>query len=186
MLHDYKRKRKSHAMKTSWGQRERNVPRRVLHHCPAIWRWSGQEPYLVSVFAAFLQVVMYDQHGKSLKSQFSFGESCSQEGVSRCQIYSSGIVILTERLVLWIVTDLYNPSPQRMAALKVNGSPSCMAVLDPKHTISGSPEVKFATTHTSVFSEYYPSRKSTIPCSILQDERLSESNFNMGDVSVQC
>ena len=84
---------------------------------------------------------MYDQQGSRLPTQFSFGESCMQEGVQQCCTYPSGIVVLTNSMSLWLVSDLQDPKPQRLASPRLGRPPNCMTVMDPRHTLSGSVEV---------------------------------------------
>ena len=83
---------------------------------------------------------MYSQNGTRLGKQFSFGESCMQEGVLLCCVTSEGIVVLTRAFTLWLVADLEAPSPQRMAAPKLASPPACITALAAEQTLSGTTE----------------------------------------------
>ena len=88
-----------------------------------------------------LQVSIYDIHGTKAQRQFSFGSDCQRDGILDCCIYPEGIVVLTSRFALWSIASLADPRPQRLATPGITKAPNCMAVIEPRHTLSGSVEV---------------------------------------------
>lgn len=88
-----------------------------------------------------MQVHMYSMYGVQLPNHFSMGSEVEREGILECQLYADGLVVLTKGLQLWAVSGLQDPRPQKLANPKLKGPPSCMAIFEPRHTLSGCLEV---------------------------------------------
>ena len=80
-------------------------------------------------------------YGVQLPNHFSMGSEVEREGILECQLYADGLVVLTKGLQLWAVSGLQDPRPQKLANPKLKGPPSCMAIFEPRHTLSGCLEV---------------------------------------------
>ena len=94
---------------------------------------------------------MYNMFGTQLPRQFSMGGEVQREGILQCQLYGDGLVVLTKGLQLWAVSGLEEPRPQKLASPKLKEPPRCMAILEPRHTLSGCMEVtylRFACCHS--------------------------------------
>lgn len=88
-----------------------------------------------------LQVHMYSMYGTQLPQHFSMGSEVQRDGIQACQLYSDGLVVLTKALQLWAVSGLHEPRPQKLASPRLKDAPHCMAVFEPRHTLSGCLEV---------------------------------------------
>lgn len=84
---------------------------------------------------------MYNMFGVQLPRQFSMGSEVQREGILSCQMHGDGLVVLTKGLQLWAVSGLEDPRPQRLANARLKEAPSCMAIMQPRHTLSGCLEV---------------------------------------------
>lgn len=80
-------------------------------------------------------------HGDRLPRQFSLGAECTRDGVLMCQTYSDGLIVLTTKLQLWAVAGLEEPRPNRLADPKLVAAPAAVAILEPRHSLSGCIEV---------------------------------------------
>jgi hypothetical protein len=72
--------------------------------------WSGDEELVV--VEADGGVWLYSTYGDPLPRRFSLGAVCREQGVARAEVFSSGVVALTERHELWAVTGFAEPRPQ--------------------------------------------------------------------------
>ena len=81
-------------------------------------------------------------HGQAQARGFSLGSEVAREGVAACCLYGSGLVALTAGLQLWAVTDLEEPRPQRLADPRLAAPPHCLAIIQPRHTLSGCIEAR--------------------------------------------
>ena len=88
-----------------------------------------------------MQVKLYSMHGQLLSHQFSMGAECAREGVLQASLFPRGLAVLTHSNHLWVVTDLAEPRPRSLAPLSLPSAPQCMAVIEGRHTNSGSVEV---------------------------------------------
>ena len=84
---------------------------------------------------------MYNMFGTQLPRQFSLGSEVQRDGILDCQLYSDGLVVLTKALQLWAVSGLEEPRSHRLAGPCLKDPPHCMAILQPRHTLSGCLEV---------------------------------------------
>lgn len=81
--------------------------------------------------------------GVQLQRNFSMGSEVQREGILECQLYGDGLVVLTKGLQLWAVSGLQEPRPHKLASPspRLKEPPSCMAIMHPRHTLSGCLEV---------------------------------------------
>ena len=105
-------------------------------------RCSHCQQKLISVCNA-LQVHLYNMFGTQLPRHFSMGSEVQREGILDCQLYGDGLVVLTKGLQLWAVSGLAEPRPQKLASPALKEPPTCMAIFQPRHTLSGCLEVNF-------------------------------------------
>ena len=84
---------------------------------------------------------MYNMFGVRLPRQFSMGSEVQREGILICQMHEDGLVVLTKGLQLWAVSGLEEPRPHRLATAPLKGAPSCMAIMQPRHTLSACLQV---------------------------------------------
>ena len=90
-----------------------------------------------------MQVRLFSMHGQQLSHQFSMGAECAVEGVLQACLFPRGLAVMTQSHHLWVVTDLAEPRPRSLAPLALTSAPQCMAVIEGRHTNSGSIEVSF-------------------------------------------
>lgn len=83
--------------------------------------------------------------GTQLPRHFSMGSEVQREGILDCQLFGDGLVVLTKGLQLWAVSGLAEPRPQKLASPALKEAPSCMAIFQPRHTLSGCLEVQSLT-----------------------------------------
>ena len=88
-----------------------------------------------------LQVHLYNMFGTQLPRHFSMGTEVQRDGILECQLYGDGLVVLTKELQLWAMSGLAEPRPQKLASPGLKEPPSCMAIFQPRHTLSGCLEV---------------------------------------------
>ncbi len=88
------------------------------------------------------QVHLYTMHGQAQARGFSLGAEVAAQGVADAVLYGGGLVALTAGLQLWAVADLEEPRPQRLADPRLAGPPHCLAVIEPRHTLSGCIEAR--------------------------------------------
>ena len=83
--------------------------------------------------------------GVQLQRNFSMGSEVQREGILECQLYGDGLVVLTKGLQLWAVSGLEEPRPHKLAhpSPRLKEPPTCMAIMQPHHTLSGCLEVSF-------------------------------------------
>ena len=98
-----------------------------------------------------LQVHMYSMYGTQLPQHFSMGSEVQRDGIQACQLYSDGLVVLTKALQLWAVSGLQEPRPQKLASPRLKEAPHCMAIFEPRHTLSGCLEVIRIITITNCY-----------------------------------
>ncbi|KAK9823042.1 hypothetical protein WJX81_002597 [Elliptochloris bilobata] len=104
--------------------------------------WTSEEDLMLLEQSG--EVHLYSMHGQAQARSFSLGGEVAREGVAACCLYGGGLVALTAGLQLWAVTDLEEPRPQRLADPRLAGPPHCLAVMEPRHTLSGCIEVLVA------------------------------------------
>lgn len=94
--------------------------------------------------ACALQVHVYSIFGVQLQRNFSMGSEVQREGILECQLYGDGLVVLTKSLQLWAVSGLEEPRPHKLASPspRLKEPPTCMAIMQPHHTLSGCLEVR--------------------------------------------
>ena len=94
--------------------------------------------------ACGLQVHLHSMFGVQLQQNFSMGSEVQREGILKCQLYGDGLVVLTKGLQLWAVSGLGEPRPHKLASPfpRLKEPPTCMAIMQPQHTLSGCLEVR--------------------------------------------
>ena len=96
--------------------------------------WTSDERLLLVDMVG--EVAVYDIHGQRLPIEFSLGVACGQEKLLDCVVYAGGIVGLTYENSIWVIADLSDVRPQRLADVDVSASPQCMAVrVSPAHGV---------------------------------------------------
>ena len=80
-------------------------------------------------------------HGDVLPRQFSLWAECTRDGVLMCRTYRDGLVALTTKLQLWAVAGLEETRPSKLADPKLAAAPQAVAILEPRHSLSGCIEV---------------------------------------------
>ena len=97
-----------------------------------------------------MQVHMYSMFGVQLQRNFSMGSEVQREGILQCQLHGNGLVVLTKGMQLWAVSGLDDPRPHKLASPRLKEAPSCMAIMQPHHTLSGCLEVRRACPHDTM------------------------------------
>eukprot|EP00162_Nutomonas_longa_P012729 comp21234_c0_seq1/m.45320 comp21234_c0_seq1/g.45320 ORF comp21234_c0_seq1/g.45320 comp21234_c0_seq1/m.45320 type:complete len:848 (+) comp21234_c0_seq1:3-2546(+) len=108
--------------------------------------WSNEEQ-LVCVLEDG-QVMLFSIHGELL-SQFLMGSEANSYGVVDACIWGTGLVVLTARNQLF-VSNFDEPRPKRLADTGLEDPPTCMVVLEPQHSSSGTVEVFLGTVEGSI------------------------------------
>lgn len=86
-----------------------------------------------------LQVSAYNVHGQKTPLEFSLGQGVKEEGVADCCVYGAGVVALTNDCSIWVITDLHDPRPQKLADTFLDSVPQCMEVtVSPTHGVEVS------------------------------------------------
>ncbi|XP_020529347.1 protein VACUOLELESS1 isoform X2 [Amborella trichopoda] len=86
----------------------------------------------------------YDIHAHILEPSLSMGRECREQNVVECVFWGNGVVCLTEGNLIFCVPDLKDLRPCKFADPGLEEPPLCMAVIEPKHTMSGNVEVLLA------------------------------------------
>jgi len=110
--------------------------------------WTDEEVLLC--VAENGAVLPYSVRGELQPNQFSLGSEVASKGIKECHIWGNGLVVLTTSNLLFAVTNLRDPRVQRLADpnLSRDRPPTCMAVIEPQHTMSGAVEVLLAVDGT--------------------------------------
>lgn len=112
--------------------------------CICVLRVKPRNPHCQQRFISVcnaLQVHLYNMFGTQLPRHFSMGSEVQREGILDCQLYGDGLVVLTKGLQLWAVSGLAEPRSHKLASPALKEAPSCMAIFQPRHTLSGCLEV---------------------------------------------
>ncbi|KAL3162570.1 hypothetical protein ABBQ38_008623 [Trebouxia sp. C0009 RCD-2024] len=104
--------------------------------------WTSAEDLMIVEQTG--EVHMYSMFGVQLQRNFSMGSEVQREGILQCQLHGTGLVVLTKGLQLWAVSGLEDPRPHKLASPRLKEAPSCMAIMQPHHTLSGCLEVLLA------------------------------------------
>ncbi|KAA6418805.1 MAG: vacuolar sorting-associated 16 protein [Trebouxia sp. A1-2] len=108
--------------------------------------WTSEEDLMIVEQTG--EVHLYNMFGTQLPRHFSMGSEVQREGILDCQLFGDGLVVLTKGLQLWAVSGLAEPRPQKLASPALKEAPSCMAIFQPRHTLSGCLEVLLAVGNT--------------------------------------
>lgn len=86
-------------------------------------------------------VYRYDVRAELCAPHFSMGSDCFEHGVVECVFWGNGMVCITENFQIFCVPDFDDPKPYKMADPGLDEYPLCVAVIDPRYTMSGNVEV---------------------------------------------
>lgn len=88
------------------------------------------------------KVYRYDIHAKPLP-EFEIGTECFEQGILECAFWGNGLVVITEGNLVFCVPDFRETEPKvvRFADPEIDDPPLCVAVIEPKYTMSGNVEV---------------------------------------------
>lgn len=80
-----------------------------------------------------------------LTNQFSLGRQVSQQGIYQCKFWGNGVVVMTNNLNFFVVSDFEEPRPQAMNCPPLNSEPSSWALIEPKYSVTRQVQVLVAT-----------------------------------------
>nr|GEW21219.1 protein vacuoleless1 [Tanacetum cinerariifolium] len=86
-------------------------------------------------------IYRYDIHCNLIEPNVSLGEECFANSVVECVFWGNGVVCINEKFDLFCISDFGNPKVVKMGDLGLEEFPLCMAVIEPKYTMSGNVEV---------------------------------------------
>ncbi|EOX93144.1 Vacuoleless1 (VCL1) isoform 3 [Theobroma cacao] len=86
-------------------------------------------------------VYRYNVHAELIEPNVSLGKECFEQNVVECMFWGNGVVCLTEGGLLFGIPDFKVMSPCQLAETGAEDLPNCMAVIEPKYTVSGNVEV---------------------------------------------
>lgn len=104
--------------------------------------WTVDEKLLLVDIGG--EVAVFDIHGRRLPVEFSLGTACMQEKLVNCVVYPAGVVGLTFTNSIWVITDLTDVRPHRLAEIDPPNNPQCMSVrLSEAHGVEVSSKTRF-------------------------------------------
>lgn len=80
-----------------------------------------------------------------LTNQFSLGRQVNQQGIYQCKIWGSGVVVMTNKLNFFVVSDFEEPRPIAMNCPPLNAEPSSWAIIEPRFSPTRQVQVLVAT-----------------------------------------
>ncbi|KAK9013191.1 hypothetical protein V6N11_041210 [Hibiscus sabdariffa] len=86
-------------------------------------------------------VYRYNIHAELIEPNVTLGKECFEQNVVECVFWGNGVVCLTEGGLLFCIPDFKVMSPCQLAETGAEDLPNCMAVIEPKYTVSGNVEV---------------------------------------------
>lgn len=94
-------------------------------------------------------IYRYNIHAELIEPNMSMGKECFEQNVVECVFWGNGVICLTEGGQLVCISDFKTMKPFKLP--DVPGlteddllQPTCLAVREPKYTMSGNPEVLVA------------------------------------------
>ncbi|KAG9293340.1 hypothetical protein G9A89_007586 [Geosiphon pyriformis] len=131
--------------------------------------WTETEQLIVVLEDGTIR--LYDIHGEY--AQFSLGKEAKDHSVIDCQIWGTGLVVLTGNFKLVALTNFEEPRPRLMADPGLNEPPHSWTVIPPQYTLSRHVEVLLATGSTIL----------TVDAKESQDQLLQQGPFTKMAVS---
>lgn len=94
-------------------------------------------------------VYRYDIHAQVIEPSLSLGKECFEQSVVECVFWGNGVVCMNEAFQFFCVPDFSNFDSDNKGVVKLadpslDDPPLCMAVIEPKYTMSGNVEVLLA------------------------------------------
>ncbi|KHG27227.1 Vacuolar sorting-associated protein 16 [Gossypium arboreum] len=86
-------------------------------------------------------VYRYNIHAELIEPNVTLGKECFEQNVVECIFWGNGVVCLTEGGLLFCIPDFKVMRPCQLAETGTEDLPNCMAVIEPKYTVSGNVEV---------------------------------------------
>ncbi|MBA0846418.1 hypothetical protein Goshw_001688 [Gossypium schwendimanii] len=86
-------------------------------------------------------VYRYNIHAELIEPNVTLGKECFEQNVVECIFWGNGVVCLTEGGLLFCIPDFKVMRPCQLAETGAEDLPNCMAVIEPKYTVSGNVEV---------------------------------------------
>lgn len=86
-------------------------------------------------------VYQFNVQAELAAPQFSMGKECFEQNIVECVFWGNGMVCITEGNQIFCVSDFRNPNPVKLADPGIDEYPLCVAVIEPKYTMSGNVEV---------------------------------------------
>ncbi|PPS07180.1 hypothetical protein GOBAR_AA13467 [Gossypium barbadense] len=86
-------------------------------------------------------VYRYNIHAEPIEPNVTLGKECFEQNVVECIFWGNGVVCLTEGGLLFCIPDFKVMRPCQLAETGAEDLPNCMAVIEPKYTVSGNVEV---------------------------------------------
>ncbi|GAA0157485.1 membrane traffic protein [Lithospermum erythrorhizon] len=106
--------------------------------------WSDQQTLVCIVQDGTLY--FYDISSR-ITTSLTLGFDCFTYSVVQCVFWGNGVVCINEAFQLFCVPDFNSPIVVKLPDTSLDDFPLCMAVIDPKYTLSGNVEVLLALTH---------------------------------------
>ncbi|XP_039029185.1 protein VACUOLELESS1-like [Hibiscus syriacus] len=86
-------------------------------------------------------VYRYNIHAELIEPNVTLGKECFEQNVVECVFWGNGVVCLTEGGLLFSIPDFKVMNPCKLAETGADDLPNCMAIIEPKYTVSGNVEV---------------------------------------------
>lgn len=90
-------------------------------------------------------VYRYNIHAELIEPNASMGKECFEENVVECVFWGNGVVCVTEANRYFCMADFATMKVCELARPEVEELPHCVAVIEPKYTMTGSVEVLIGT-----------------------------------------
>ncbi|KAL9422952.1 hypothetical protein AB3S75_035103 [Citrus x aurantiifolia] len=90
-------------------------------------------------------VYRYNIHAELIEPNASMGKECFEENVVECVFWGNGVVCVTEANRYFCMADFATMKVCELARPEVEEPPHCVAVIEPKYTMTGSVEVLIGT-----------------------------------------
>ncbi|XP_044503267.1 protein VACUOLELESS1 isoform X1 [Mangifera indica] len=86
-------------------------------------------------------IYRYNIHAELMEPNASMGKECFEENVVECVFWGNGVVCVTEANRYFCIPDFKTMKVCELARPEIEELPHCMAVIEPKYTMTGNVEV---------------------------------------------
>lgn len=104
--------------------------------------WTNKENLVIVLDDG--SVMIFSIFGE-LITQFSLGKQVQQQGLYECNIWGSGVVVLTNLLNFFVVEDFEEPRPVAMNCPPLSDTPASWTIIDPRFSRTRQVQVLVAT-----------------------------------------